>query len=308
MENGRVLVHFAEVKTASGSNHTAAMAVDGIAEGVTMKSGATRSIMSCAVIPLTFRRALKQLDINTPRQERKNISAVDRDKWSGTARNFATHCASLLFEENARTALDYLHKRGLLDDTLLGWQIGYNPEDSNGDPLAWGLTENDLVFLPIGIVIPCFSEETLHYIKIRRGKGYEPKYLLLRGSQPFLYGAPTFQRSSMAFLFESELDVLLADQTGLEIGFGSIPAGQRLRYIYQRYFDGIEDLIIAFDNDEPGQKAADNLCLRSPHFHKAEPFPQGKDLTEYYQATGSLDSVLDWILTQLNKIGGTNGA
>jgi hypothetical protein len=196
----------------------------------------------------------------------------------------------------------------LINDTLLGWQIGYNPDDDNSDPLVWGLTEKDSIFLPRGITIPCFSEEALHYVKIRRGGAAKTKYMMLRGSQPFLYGAQTFKRGSIAFLFESELDTLLAYQTGLVLGYGSIPAGQNLHSTYQKYFDNIEDLIIAFDNDEPGQNAADDLCSRSSHFYKAAPLPQGKDLTEYYLSTSNLDNVLDWLLEQLKLIGGKNEA
>lgn len=256
-----------------------------------------------------FQEALRRLQgENIPQHERSSIKAptIDRKRWTATARRFATRCAKLLYKEDAKAALAYLHKRGLIDDTLLGWQIGYNPDDDNGDPLVWGLTEKDSIYLPRGIVIPCFSEETLHYIKVRRSKDAQVKYMLLRGSQPFLYGAQTFKRSTMAFLFESELDVLLAYQAGPVLGYGSIPAGQRLHSTYQKYFDSIEDCIIAFDNDPPGQNAADDLCSRSTHFYKAAPLPTGKDLTEYYQTTGNPDTILEWLLNQLDLIGGKN--
>ena len=94
----------------------------------------------------------------------------------------------------------------------------------------------------------------------------------------------------------------IAWQTGLVCGYASIPAGQHLQPEYYQYFKHIDYLIVAMDNDEAGQKAADNICKRSSHYHKAQPFPTGKDLTEYYQSTGRLDDVTEWLYAQLEML------
>lgn len=261
---------------------------------------------------LDFQEALSSLARNYPvsRKQATPIlqdnqdsiqSAINRDTWLDTAHRFVNLCADNLWESSSAKALEYLRWRGLLDTTLIGWQIGYNPEDAYGDPVAWGMTENDSIYLPRGIVIPCLSETSLHYVKIRKGTG-TPKYHILKGGQPFLYGAQTYRHNLVAYLFESELDTLLAWQTGFRLGYGSIPAGQKLHVEYALYFTEVEDLIVAFDNDKAGNTAADKLCRISPKFHKAGPIPVGKDLTEYYQSTGNLEDVLIWLYDQLDCI------
>ena len=58
-------------------------------------------------------------------------------------------------------------------------------------------------------------------------------------------------------------------------------------FAWQPMFEHIDDVIVAFDEDEPGQQAADKLCKLS-HFWKAPHLPEGKDLTEYHQRGGDV--------------------
>jgi len=256
-----------------------------------------------------FREALKVLggEDKPPAKNDTQVPAIDRKKWNDTAHEFAHQCAEQLWNDESEKARVYLHGRGLSDDTLLAWRIGFNPIEGYGNPGEWGIPDGDKIFIPRGIVIPCYSESALHYIKIRKSAG-NPKYHILHGGKPFLYGAQTYRRGSMAFLFESELDALLAMETGLNVGMASMPAGQKLHVEYQPYFDSIEELIIAYDDDQPGRDAADKLVKLSKHFYKAQPLPTGKDLTEYYKSMGDIGDILDWLLAQLDLIGANNGA
>ena len=134
-------------------------------------------------------------------------------------------------------------------------------------------------------------------MKIRRDDG-EPKYQMLKGSQYWLFGADTFQDNLMGYLFESELDVLLAWQTGLNLGYASMPAGGILK---RDWLQGshVEDILVAPDNDSEGDDAARKLCSQSSHIKIASHVPVGKDLTEYNQAGGD---VLKYLLDQLEQI------
>lgn len=229
---------------------------------------------------------------------------VNREIWVNAARQFAAECAEDLWTDpQASSALLYLDKRGLSESTLHAYGIGFNPVDNWGIPEAWGLVADDQIFLPRGITIPCHSDDNLEYVKVRRSTGPN-KYQIIKGGHPYLFGASSFHDAMIAFLFESELDAMLAWQTGLVLGYGALPAGQTLKDEYLKYFKGLESLIVAYDQDLPGQKAADKLCLLSKNIHKAGPLPYGKDLTEYYQHTGNQDVVLDWLLLQLDLIGG----
>ena len=46
-----------------------------------------------------------------------------------TSQNLFHHI--LMNTEKGQTALDYLHKRGLTDDTIEAFQLGYAPEERN---------------------------------------------------------------------------------------------------------------------------------------------------------------------------------
>jgi DNA primase len=221
---------------------------------------------------------------------------MDRNKWEDHAALFCDECQGRLWKDEGKRARAWLYDRGLQPDILREWGIGFNPQDGKESAESWGL-DGDPVWLPKGIVIPCRDALGLHYVKIRRPQGH-PKYFILRGGKLMLYGAETLKDFDAAFLFESELDVLLAIQTGYKIGYASIPAGQDIKQ-FGNLFHDITDLIVAFDNDERGQTAADRLCLLSPNIHKAQPFAAGKDLTEYYQGGGN---VLDYLWDELGRL------
>ncbi len=152
----------------------------------------------------------------------------DRATWSAAAWKFTRDCISYLWEPEGDRAREYLHGRGLDDQTLAIWHIGYNPYNGTDSWRNWGVAPGETVHLPAGIVIPCIAAGELHYVKVRRND-CNPKYQMLKGSSYWLFGADTFQDNLLGYLFESELDVLLAWQTGLNIGYASIPASGVLK-------------------------------------------------------------------------------
>lgn len=254
---------------------------------------------------LDFMGALAKLagvENSTPtqaeRKEEHKIQQIDREMWTIQAAEFADDCAANLFEEEGRKALEYLHRRGLQDETLKAWKIGYNPVEGWGRPEEWGLAPDTKIFIAAGITIPCIDTAGFHYLKIRRSNA-EPKYLNLKGGEVWPYGLQTYVNPFTAFLFESELDVLLAWQTGFHgVGYASLPAGQPIKPIYAEFFNSIETVIVAFDEDPAGVKAAVELC-KIPGFIEAESLPQGKDLTEYYQLGGN---IFEWLYQQVERI------
>jgi len=270
---------------------------------VMRKSGVSMSIAVRMLDPTQP----EHVQLKIPKQVIRTSTHIDRTAWSNSAWNFVRDCISFLWMPESKNARDYLHGRGLTDHTLSHWLIGYNPFNGTDSSRNWGLEPGSTVHLPAGIVIPCFTDNILTYVKIRRDDG-EPKYQMLKGSQYWLYGADTYRDNLMGYIFESELDVLLAWQTEFKLGYASIPAGQKLLPAYAPYFTELEDLIVAFDNDAAGNAAADKLCKISQRFHKAGPLPRGKDLTEYYQSTGNLDDVLAWLYEQLDCIKDDHGS
>jgi DNA primase len=232
--------------------------------------------------------------------ESEQSQEIDRDKWTDAAGAFIADCIIKLWSDIGAQARDYLHTRGLTDDTLHKWKIGYYDLDGYDTPSDWGLPPGLQMRLHKGIVIPCRDAAGLHYIKIRRSSG-EPRYPYLKGSKFYLYGAQNLKNTCYATIFESELDALLAWQTGYNIGACAMPAGQTLKPEWQPLFDRIDDIVVAYDNDDPGQQAADKLC-KLAHFWKAPLVPRGKDLTEFYQQTHSQEAVFEYLYDALGVI------
>ena len=221
-------------------------------------------------------------------------------KWGDAAYQFVEDSASNLWGKDGRDDLEYLHGRGLDDETLRHWAIGSNSLEGYGNSREWGVAAGERVFLPRGIVIPCYKNNLadIVYIKIRRNSG-EPKYMMLKGGHQWLFGGFAFYNNGIGFMFESELDVLLAWQSGLGVGYASLPAGQKLQRDYFQYFHDLAYLIVSYDNDAPGQRAAEDICQRSKHYVLAQPVPAGKDLTEYWQSTRNMDDVANYLWEQM---------
>ncbi len=259
-----------------------------------------------------FAYLMKKENITFPEavQRAKNLTGIankppdqpepfDRDVWQSRARAFIQECDKNLTKPNNTIILEWLHNRGLHDETLELFHIGLNPTTVYIPAKEWGGTGKDIC-LPAGVVIPCVDNQ-VHYIKIRRiphDKG--SKYHLVRGSQGWLFGGKTCADALTAILYESELDALLGWQHLPGVGHVSLPAGQSMKDIYLPILGNVQDVIIAYDNDEPGQTAADELG-KIKHFYKADRLPHGKDLTDYFIGGGD---VVEYLYSNIGKIPG----
>ena len=254
---------------------------------------------------INFQEALSQLAPNkiahTDNKVTIKSTEIDHPQWLQSSYEFLGICVDRLWSDEGQRARNYLYWRGLNDESLMHWHLGYNPADSYGVLDEWGIPGDGKLFLPKGIVIPCHDAEGLHYLKIRRRTG-DPKYLLLKGGNTWPFGLDTYLHTVYGFIFEGEFDVMLAYQTGFTgVGYASLPAGQPIKTDYQHFFNGIEDAIVAFDTDGEGQSAADKMC-KLPHFHKAKPYPMGNDLTEYFQLSEGMKEVFKYLYEQLDLI------
>jgi len=240
---------------------------------------------------------LPTFDRKRPELPQNNPSGIDRETWSSAAWKFVRDSISYLWQPEGDKAREYLHERGLSDHTICHWHIGYNPFNGADSWRHWGVERIEAILLPAGITIPCVAEDVIHYVKIRRDDG-EPRYPLIKGSEYWLFGADTYKESSIGMLFESELDVCLGWQSGLKIGYASIPAGASLRGEWLEKAT-VEDIVVAPDNDSRGDDGAAKICAQSSRIFMGDHVPTGKDLTEYGQAGGN---ILQWIYDQLEHI------
>lgn len=221
------------------------------------------------------------------------------DKWNTTAAKLCNQWHEDLWNIDNSAALQWLIKRGLGETAIVENNLGFNDKDLYLQGDAWGLDQDKKVFMPRGITIP----NTGHYVTIRRSVNKGDKYHKVAGSRGFLFVAGGSYDHTIGYLFESELDAILASQSGFDAGYFSLPAGQNLKSEYNHYFDRMEALIICMDNDQPGQAAA-SKHLQIAGTIASDPLPGDcKDITEYFQKT-NMDAVTTWLLDQAEKIEG----
>lgn len=208
-------------------------------------------------------------------------------------------CRRNLWSDMGKQARDYLHARGLTDNTLQSPfnRLGY----SEGQKI------ND-IWVDRGIVIPSFTVskggdiDSVAYIKIRRGKSwvYKPndrsKYRKLYGASQGLYGADLVRGSRQVFVTEGELDALLLRQVaGDYVGVCTLgSASERLDLAkWGAYLTSTLWYFIAYDNDLAGDKGFSSWTSWNGRAVRAR-VPAGKDITDSYLEGVDL---AEWVLS-----------
>ncbi|HNB50469.1 MAG TPA: toprim domain-containing protein [Anaerolineales bacterium] len=233
--------------------------------------------------------------------------------WQMRGQAFVQYACDQLFRQAGEPGLLELTRRNLLTPTLITWQIGYNPAWIKVNPESWGLPRRDarhFIWLPKGIVIPCFVEGVLWYIKVRVfGEDDLPvkkdrdraKYMQPAGGKGALYGADRLPQRPGLLLAESELDALLAWQEGRDLldvaTLGGV--GKRLSSRWLPYLIPYHKIFLAYDMDQAGVRGANLLSQMSARLVPWSP-PFG-DLIDYHREGGHLRGWMACMVTEMER-------
>jgi DNA primase len=235
--------------------------------------------------------------------------AEDREPsavWRAAGLRFLEACQASLWSDVGERARAYLHGRGLTDETLRSWQVGFQPEEGRRDPAEqWGFPARGAtgqpaqVRIPRGIVLPWLLDDQLWQLKIRTNR-QQPKYLAISGGHPCLFGADTLVPGEPAILAEGEFDALLLwQEVGDLVGVATLGScSKSLGVRALRYLLACPRLLVAYDVDADGERGAERLAQLSPRMHRIRP-PVGKDVTAFWQAGGR---VRDWVRFELARL------
>ena len=233
--------------------------------------------------------------------------------WQEQARALMTEAETALWrDENAR-ALYWLNARGLNDETLRRWHVGYITHDRRDQPEDWSLTPqkpNDSIWIPRGILLPCLVNSSIWYLKIRRPIG-EPKYIQVRGGSPALFMADTLPAAREACITEGEFDALLLWQCLQHAtnprwqSLGVATLGSKSNRLdldqWARYLYHLRHLVIMYDQDGESETAKNYwqeiagraFILRWQNIRAGD-----KDLTDFHTAGGRLIDLASWGVMQ----------
>jgi len=233
-----------------------------------------------------------------------------QEQWVEKCSAFVDWCQNQLWGDSSKDTLEWLKsERGLSEETIKSFRLGWNPQDAWRDRKVWGLPEElkddgkpKKLFLPAGVVIPYISSGSLQRVRIRRqDPNIDPKerYRILSGSS---MGPMILRNNGQVFVIvESELDALLLyqeikDMAGV-IALGS--AQKRPDKLTDELLRATNLVLVALDNDEqredgknPGAKEAWGWWMNQ--FSQARRLPPicGKDPCEMWKAGVSLR---DWV-------------
>jgi DNA primase len=218
--------------------------------------------------------------------------------WQAAARQVIETCEGNLWADIGDKARTYLVARGLRDDTLRHWHIGYLP----GGAQEWRHLGS--LAVPCGVVIPCEIAGGIWYVKTRRAAG-AIKYHQVKGGVPALFGADTLKGQSVAVLCEGEFDAMLLHQEAGDVAgvatLGSASASLNLS-AWGDYLLPMARLLVAYDLDKPGKRGADKLAGLTARARRANvpAMPNVKDLTDFWKAGGKLRAWLAFELARLD--------
>lgn len=198
-----------------------------------------------------------------PKVERwtPKASALPNDDWTAQANILVDQCAKYISLD--KQGMEYALSRGLTNETIKSYKIGWNPDDLCLTREHWGFKPETnpqirppkKLFVSKGLVIPTIANGTVVDIKVRRypwndseGMG---KYIVVPGSSmpPLrLPGGPC------VVVVESELDALLVAQEA-KVWASVIAlrsASNRPDIETTRLLNNAKIILLATDYDEAG--------------------------------------------------------
>jgi DNA primase len=252
---------------------------------------------------LSFREACERLGTGQYRPTAPHPISKPADKavgppeadWQAKARRVIAKCQGQLWDRRGKWARRYLAGRGLSEETVKRWAIGYN----------WRPQRIAGLWVDAGVVIPCQLAGAAWYVKVRRApRG--PKYRQIAGGRPALFGADTLTGRSVAVFTEGEFDALLLHQLAGDLAgvvtLGSASKGLDLAQ-WARYLLPVSPYLLAYDLDQAGGQGAAALAGLTSRARRVQ-IPAlrlgDKDLSDYHQAGGNLRQ---WLIERLAELG-----
>lgn len=167
-------------------------------------------------------------------------------------------------------ALQHFRKRGLSDETINRFMLGYLPgglrnafpgiENYKKHPYAWLYKYSFPYLEKDGCVYGSFENESREQKILEKAR----KYYFPSGLKKQLYNVAVFQRDQIppaVFITEGVYDALSIEQCGLPaVALGGVASGPLITALERYNVPNSVRFIVALDNDDEGNKSAEKLC------------------------------------------------
>ena len=245
---------------------------------------------------LTFQQALDYLSIDrallTERYAPTNAAPPDplhspAAAWQARGKTLLVGWQEQFWASVGERARAWLHARGITDDTMRWAQFGYNATDLYESRDLWGLPpatnrhgKPQRIWVPRGIVIPWWVHGELWRLNVRRpltdaeiAQG-EAKYIGPAGSSNGLYNVDGIVAGRPVMLLEGELDACIVQQWAghliTPVATGSTSGSRRIPWLARLALASC--VLVAYDNDTPGELASDYWLNALPNARRWRPY------------------------------------
>jgi 5S rRNA maturation endonuclease (ribonuclease M5) len=208
--------------------------------------------------------------------------------------------------QDAQAVRDYLHNRGLADETIRAYGLGYNPKSRHVQVQNPITRAREKCWIAAGILIPIQCAGVLWAVRVRcrvgtlaaalnqmpdrytgdkqAGQEYD-KYLSVKGSKTTgtFFNGDQLVEGAKVLLVEGEFDAMLAQQVlGARVAVLTLgSASNRLNVRLKEQLKLARHVYLLLDEDTAGQGAAEKLALAIGDRAKKLNLPVGKDVTEF---------------------------
>ena len=254
--------------------------------------------------------ALHKGSLSSPSTSLASAVKPPNDRWQERAQAFVAYAQKQLWSAAGQQLLSYLRtERGLNDDTIQHWGLGYNPRDVWDDPAKWGLT-GKRIWCPRGLVFSVSRDDVIWNVKVRRplpgdalakaigavDRLPDVKFSGPRGAQAALFGANHLAGLPILLLTEGEPDMLLAWQAAQDFCDVASLGGAKhhLDVLDAVALTRASVILAVYDLDAAGKHGND--YLRSVSHRVVVVEPPDHDLTDYWRRGGNLRA---WIAAQV---------
>lgn len=224
------------------------------------------------------------------------------EDWQARIASVIEVCEAGLWADtsHAAAARRYLAERGLRDETIRAYRVGYQAtgpgREISGHYVAQGFT------------LPSMAAGSVWQLRIRRPPGAlkaNPelsKYTGVKGNKTGLFNADSLRGARVAILTGGEFDAMIVAQALADIGradvgavtFGSESKSPSLRW--RMALARVDRVIVAYDADGPGEAGAAKWIEAMGDRAERVRVPDGKDVSEYWQRGGDVGAWLRAIL------------
>lgn len=241
-----------------------------------------REFLNCA----NFKDAVERVGATVPDTKERLVNQklskpmiIDKpsEQWMQQAKLLVEKSHACLLTQ--MDILQYLDRRGLPEESVKRYKLGWLSQDEMLDGHLWGLEKG--IWLFAGILIPTMENQNIIRLKIRRKDVQQdnPKYIAITESMSGLTIVGDKKKQVM-IVVESELDAyalhhVVGDFAVIIAVGGNIkkPDPQIAYMAYNR------TLLICHDNDDAGKHMWERWKALYAHA-QAYPTPKGKDVGE----------------------------